>query len=96
MWDLVRHHNAAKLWYLQKRTAYSKQRWCALCQKVSEAYEEDDRNFARQIAELKLADQQNAPKTAWKTMERISVKPLLTRLPKSRPLADLLSTQRKT
>ena len=67
MWYLVRRHNAAKLRYLQKRTAYSKQLWCALCQKVSEAYEEDDRNnLARQIAELKLADRQNAPKTAWK------------------------------
>ena len=65
MWDLVRRHNAAKLRYLQKRTAYSKQLWCALCQKVSEAYEEDDRNnLARQIAELKLADRQNAPKNS--------------------------------
>ena len=65
--DLVRHHNAAKLRYLQKRKAYSKQQWRALCQKVSEAYEEDDRNdLARQIAELKLADRQNAPKTTWK------------------------------
>ena len=42
--DLVRHHNAANLRYLQKRTAYSKQRWGALCKKVSEAYEEEDRN----------------------------------------------------
>lgn len=70
--DLVRHHNAANLRYLQKRTAYSKQRWGALCQKVSEAYEEDDRNnLVRQIAELKLADRQNAPKRTWKNVGEI-------------------------
>lgn len=61
--DLVRHHSAAKLRYLQKRTAYSKQWWRALCQKVSETYEEDDRNnLARQIAELTECPQNNVKK----------------------------------
>ena len=60
---LVRHHSAAKLRYLQKPTAYSKQWWRALCQKVSETYEEDDRsNLARQIAELTECPQNNVKK----------------------------------
>ena len=44
----------------------------ALCQEVCKVYEEDDHNYlARQIAELELADRQNAPKGMWKIIGEI-------------------------
>ena len=48
-------------------THHSLKTMVTLCDEVCEAHEEDDHNYlARQIAELELADRQNAPKEVWK------------------------------